>query len=228
MKHFLNTFVFLLLLPMFAWSQDVEMVVEKATYRYKQRSFRVDVHWLNKSADTLSVIIPQVGHFKGNLYNLASFKYVGELEKPYTIDFRQEGTCEGQEDYEPRKLEQKLSHLHAFQVVTVPPGKRSKRIVISLGANHNFCTESKYFAQIDYAPQYESLPKKQVKKLEYYQKQYDDIEKEVKAYLIADDIHVEQRRPSKSLMETILINNEIIENLTPVKFSTTEVEIIKQ
>lgn len=228
MKYFLSTFVFLLLLPVISWTQDVEMVVENATYRYMQKSFRIDVHWLNNSTDTLSVIIPQVGHFKGNLYNLGTFKYVGELEKPYTIDFRQEGTCEGQKDYEPRKFEQKLSHLHGFQVVTVPPGKRSKRIVISLYANHEFCTESKYFAQIGYVPHYESLPEKQVKKLKDYRKQFDDIEKEVKTFLMEEGIHVEQRRPSKSLMETILINNEIIESLALIKFNTAEVEIVKQ
>ncbi len=228
MKHFFSAFVFLLLLPLFASSQDVEMVIENATYRHKQRSFRIDVHWLNNSSDTVSVIIPQSNQFKGNLYNFGSFQFVGELQKPYTIDFRQEGTCEGQKDYEPGKFEQKLSHLHPFHVVTVPPGKRSKRIVISLGANHNFCTESQYFALLSYDPQYESLPKKQVKKLEAYQQRFDDIEKEVKAFLVEQDIHTEQRRPSKSLMETILINNQLIEGLAPIKFNTAEVEIVKQ
>ena len=219
----------LLMLPMLIQAQEeVQLVIEKATYRHKQRSFRIDVHWLNNSPDTISAIIPQVNHFSGNLYYLSSTDYVGELKKPYTITFRQEGTCEGQEPYTPKAAERRRSHLYSFHVVTVPPGKRSKKIVISLGANHNFCTESKYFASISYEPHFESLDPKKVKKLEAFEKQYTNIEKEVKEYLMAEGLPIQQRRPTLSLMETILTNNELIESLTPIRFSTPEVEIVKQ
>ena len=228
MRQLPLVFVFCLLLPFLSEGQDVQMVVEKATYRHKQTSFRIDVHWLNNSADTISVIIPQAGHFRGNLYYLGGIDYVGELQKPYTITFRQEGVCEGQKDYPPRQVEPRKAHLYPFQVVTVPPGMKSKRIVISLFANHNFCTESQYFAQINYDPQYVSLTRKQVKKLEAHKQAFDEIELEVRDYLKRENLPVEPRRPTKSLMETILINNQIIEGLAPIQFATNEVEIVKQ
>jgi hypothetical protein len=219
----------LFLIPIFGWSQnDVQLVIENATYRHKQTAFRIDVHWKNNTEDTVSVIIPQLNHFKGNLYNLGGTEYVGELQKPYTITFRQEGTCEGQKDYTPRELATRKSHLYSFQVVTIPPGRKSKRIVISLFANHNFCTESKYFAQISYDPQYAVLTSKQVKKLQAHKQAFDEIQAEVKQYLKTEGVPLERRRPSRSLMETILNSNNIIESLTPVNFSTAEVEIVKQ
>lgn len=229
MKKPFFVFLFLLLIPtMIQAQQEVQLVIEKATYRYKQRSFRIDVYWLNNSPDTISAIIPQGNQFSGNLYYLSSTDYVGELKKPYTIAFRQEGTCEGQEPYTPKAADRRKSHLYNFQVVTVPPGRRSKKIVISLGADHNFCTESKYFASISYDPKYQSLDPQKVKKLEGFQEEYKDIEKQVKEYLIAEGLPVQQRRPALSLMEIILANNELIENLTPIQFSTQEVEIVKQ
>ncbi|MCB0652284.1 MAG: hypothetical protein KDC85_13495 [Saprospiraceae bacterium] len=226
----LKNVAWLLLLPCFVLAQEgsnLQLILEKATFRKGQRNFQIEVYLENKGLDTLFVIQPQSGHFEGNFLNHGDLGFVGEVKKPYQLALKQEGVCANEEVTYSSNEPTKLFHLYNFHVVTLYPGQRSKKFVASFAAEQTFCPEAQYTVQIAYDPQFTTITKEQKQQIELRKNAFDEIMGEAADFMEKEGIETEQRQPPRSLMHTIWDNDNIIQSLSRTKASSAAVAVVK-
>ena len=218
------------LIPFFATGQEqYRLILEKGTYETGSSKLGLDIIIENNSQDTLVMVKPGYNHFLEH-YAFQGIRYIGEKQKPYNLQLNIETPCEEEvEMMAPVQDYPKSVHLRHYDIVSIPPGERSKKYSVFINlAGLEFCEEGLYSARLIYNPQYETITAKQRKFLENKKKAFDDLIRESRTYIEKEKLSPDTLSTSGTPLHLVLDSYYNIQSLTETSLISEKIELTQK
>jgi hypothetical protein len=206
--------------------EHVELKITQSKYQVGNASLALGIVFVNGTSDTVTVIKPHGQRFDIN-FRMESTQLIGQKGESYRLKITKEGNCVEGDEIERMPMNQpKRRHVESFDLMVIPPNTISNETIVRLEIDDiEFCGEASYFAEVEYAPTFDRLTKKQIKKLAAKHKKAHKAHENLFDYMLEEDMLKYKMKLKDLPSEKILNAQDIIKSLGDLQVKSETVAL---